>query len=90
MKKTPLRKVSAKRAKENREYSKLRKAFLEEHQWCAVNPLIRATQIHHRYSRRGKWLNETSLWLAVSAEGHQWIHENGREARKRGWIIDKP
>lgn len=36
MKRTPLKRVSSKRAKELREYAKLRKAFLEEHPYCQV------------------------------------------------------
>lgn len=34
MKRTPIRRVSKKRAKENREYSKLRKEWLELHPYC--------------------------------------------------------
>lgn len=34
MKRTPLRRVSKKRAKQNREYSKLRKEWLELHPYC--------------------------------------------------------
>lgn len=36
LRRTPLRKVSSKRSRELREYSKKRKAFLEAHPWCQV------------------------------------------------------
>ena len=36
MKRTPLRRVSKKRAKQNREYTCVRKAYLQEHQYCEV------------------------------------------------------
>lgn len=36
LKRTPLRKVSKKRAKDSRIYSAKRKAFLEAHPWCHV------------------------------------------------------
>lgn len=36
LKRTPLARVSKKRAKEMRTYSKLRKEFLEAHPWCQV------------------------------------------------------
>lgn len=87
--------------KENRVYAKLRKTFLAEHPFCAVamegialtrnelplGEFVPSTQIHHR-AGRGKRLNETRYWMAVSLEGHAWIHAHGKEARARGWILD--
>lgn len=28
-------------------------------------------------------------WLAVSAEGHRWIHDHPDEARAHGWLCAK-
>lgn len=88
----PMRKVSKKRAGQNREYSKLRKQFLEEHPWCEVilfftGMILRASDIHHIDKRNGKRLLDTSKWLAVSRNGHDWIHANPKLARERGWLI---
>lgn len=47
----------------------------------------RATDIHHKAGREGKRLNDEHHWLAVSREGHEWIHANPNEARRRGWLI---
>lgn len=88
---TPMRKVSKKRAVQNREYSKLRKQFLEEHPFCEValskGMLFQSCDIHHIDKRNGKRLLDTSKWMAVSRTGHDWIHANPKLARERGWLI---
>jgi len=83
----PIRKVSKKREVENREYAKLRKKFFENpgNIFCAVFPHLLATEIHHTRGR-GKYLNDVSTWLAVSREGHIWIHENVKLATERGFM----
>jgi hypothetical protein len=99
---TPLRKVSTKRAKQNREYALRRKLWLSgrlfcEVQWALLNemgvPLIRlarecprATEVHHKAGRIGAALNDESNWMAVSAEGHRWLHDHPKQARARGWL----
>ena len=92
MKRTPLRRVSKKRAKEMRTYSAMRKTFLAAHPVCVVAEALwgskrRTTDIHHRAGRyNGNYLNEAT-WLAVSREAHQWIHDHPKEARERGWLV---
>lgn len=95
--KTPLRKASPKRAKELREYVRLNIAFalLPENQFCPVaasgvlgKPLKRwATETHHIAGRNGKRLLDFVMCLRVSSAGHTWIHEHGKEARQRGWLV---
>lgn len=92
--KTKIRQVSVKRQKELREYSSLRKKFLErpENKLCIVaetifNEKIHCTEIHHKKGRIGKLLNYTPFWLAVSRKGHDWIHENPEEAYKLNFLI---
>lgn len=95
--KTPLRRVSAKRARQNREYAKRRKLFLDDHRICpvvysgvtgrAVGTYIYTTDVHHTDGRENTLLLDESKWLAVSREGHRWLHENPAESRKRGWLI---
>lgn len=41
---------------------------------------------HHVRGRIGSLLCDTRMWLAVSQEGHDWIHQNINEARRYGWI----
>lgn len=85
--KTPLRRVSKKRAGELREYSERRKVFLSKHQWCVVYPYEPSTEVHHKHGREHGKLNDESLWLAVSRRGHDFIHSNPNKARENGWLI---
>lgn len=88
--KKPIRAVSTKRAKENKIYSQKRKEFLSlpENQVCPITGLP-ATDVHHKYSGkdRAKYYLDTSTWLAVSREGHNWIHSNPKEARNKGFLM---
>lgn len=89
----PTKMRSNKRAKEEKEYSELRKEYL----LCTLNvcpvalhilgKAIKCTEIHHKAGRIGKLLNYTPLWMAVSREGHNWIHDNPEESYKRGWLV---
>lgn len=111
LRRTPLARVSKKRAKALREYAKKRKAFLAAHPFCQVRIAVfgltenfviwaegkmpnwaggwmpRATEVHHKAGRSGKNFLDESTWMAVSREGHRWLHNNPREARARGWIL---
>jgi hypothetical protein len=111
----PIRKVSSKRAKQNAEYSKRRKAFLEAHPYCQwflnhhgisekeagplgvveimtgfngrIIKIPLSTEIHHKRGRFGSRLNAEEFWMAVSREGHNWIHNNPKEAYERGYLL---
>ena len=41
---------------------------------------------HHIRGRSGNLLWDTRFFLAVSQQGHDWIHANPGEAAARGWI----
>lgn len=63
---------------------------------CAVFPFCvvyqrpnPATQCHHLRGRVGSLLMDKRFWLPVSAEGHNWIHENMEQARKLGFLCAK-
>ncbi len=82
---SPLKRVSKKHAKELRTYSKLRKAFLEEHTTCqAHTPACwgPVQDIHHVFGR-GKYLNAIGTWLAICRPCHIWVHDYPSEARTR-------
>lgn len=90
---TPIRRVSPKQSKLLRQYAKQRKAFLEAHPWCEVctepgDRRARATDIHHKKGR-GKYLLDESTWLAVSREGHRWIHDHPKQAAELGYILPR-
>lgn len=83
---TPIRKKSRKRSRQNAAYLKARKAFLLEHPACAAcgEP---ATEIHHKAGREGEWLNYQPLWMSVCHTCHQRITHNPKEAEMLGWTI---
>lgn len=85
----PIAKVSAKRKIENREYTIKRLQFLAqpENQKCPITGK-QTTDVHHTYagaSRQRYFLNE-STWIAVSRDGHNWIHNNPAEAKEQGYL----
>lgn len=96
LKRTPLRRVSKRLAKERRIYSADAPDFWSkpENQLCRVAasgvlgpPLERpATDRHHLDGRHGKKLNEPGNVIPVSRAGHDWIRDNANEARTRGFL----
>jgi hypothetical protein len=85
----PIKKVSDKRREQNEQYSIQRKEFLAlpDNKFCPVYPKKRTTEVHHMNGRTGDRLLDQEYWLAVSREGHQWIHLNPEEAREKGWLV---
>ncbi len=86
MKRSPLRKVSNKRAVENALYLKLRKQFLEENPDCKLCGMP-AHDIHHRRGRFKKRLVEVEFFLSVCRACHTIIHENPKWAERRGYLL---
>jgi hypothetical protein len=84
MKVYKIRKLSKKRAAQNRIYLKMAKEFITD-KFCPVTGYP-ATEVHHISGRIGALLTDERYFLAVSTEGHRWIHENVKEARSKGWI----
>lgn len=87
MKRTPIRRVSKKRAKQNAEYMKLRKKFLEDHPVCQICNDEVANQIHHTNKRNGTRLNDQKYWMALGIRCHIYIHTHPEAARKEGWLL---
>lgn len=88
LKRCPIRKVSKKRAKQLREYSKLRKEFLAKHPHCEIfeNDCTRkATEIHHMNKREGERLLDTAWWLPACRSCHQFITDRPACARASGF-----
>lgn len=89
MKRSPLRKVSSKRAKELKVYSELRKLFLPVRQYCEIfvdGCTRKATDIHHINGRNGKRLNDTSWWLPSCRNCHRFLHDHPKYARENGFL----
>jgi len=83
-----LRNASAKRQRDYNKYGKEKKAYLALHPQCERCKTKKATDIHHKAGRVGDWLCRYEYFAALCRECHDWIHHNGKEARKQGWIID--
>lgn len=85
MKRSPIKKVSNKRAKQNAEYSKIRLQFLDENLYCEIcrKP---ADEIHHKAGRNGDRLNNVQDFMSVCRPCHQYIHANPAESRNKGWL----
>lgn len=81
---TKIRKLSKKRAKQNREYEKVREEYLYVHPFCEVCGWGENLQIHHKKGRTGELLTDKKYFLAVCHTCHQkielfpeWAKENG-------------
>lgn len=94
----PIPKVSKKRAVENAKYTVQKIVFMSkpENKICPVTGQP-TTDVHHVMKRIGfadEWarINNVPLllderyWLAVSREGHDWIHTNPKEAKELGYL----
>lgn len=86
LKRTEIKKRSDKRAAEERAYNKRVKEWLVGKK-CAVYPWLDATQCHHRAGRQNELLMDETYWLAVSDDGHRFIHENSEYSRKMGYMV---
>ena len=89
--KPEISRVSAKRAKKDAEYSKLRQRYLTENPLCMIkgpNCSHYATDVHHTFSgsNRDAFYLVQSTWKAVCRADHNMIHENPTMAREMGWL----
>ena len=85
---TRIKPVSDKRAKQKAAYLLARNIFLMEdcNRYCPVTGKP-TTEIHHTNGRENERLLDRKYWIAVSREGHLFIHSNPKEARQNGWLI---
>lgn len=83
-------KVSEKRKIDNLKYSAQRIVFLgkPENKICPITGWP-TTEVHHKWcgKDRAKYYLDESTWMAVSRDGHNWIHDNPKEARELGYLF---
>jgi hypothetical protein len=89
MKRTPIRRVSTKRAKQLKEYMVLRSDYLAAHRTCELCKCAQSKDIHHRAGRVGTRLNDTSLFMALCRECHDWVHSNPAVSYEKGYLLRK-
>ena len=87
IRRTPLKRVSSKRARQLKAYSLLRAAFLKVNERCGF-PLCEAfaTEVHHINKRHGERLNVTEDWVGLCSHHHRWVHDNPSQARNWGLL----
>ena len=92
---TQIKQFSDKRAKRSTAYNLAKKVFMMEdkNKFCPVmaylhSKTVPTTDIHHTNGRENERLTNRIYWLAVSREGHQWIHANPDVAREQGWLTN--
>jgi hypothetical protein len=84
---TRIQPVSAKRAKDGPQYSKLRAEFLKAHPICQRRGCFSsATEIHHK-ARRGKFLLRTDTWMSACRLCHDYIEAHPAWATDQGYIL---
>jgi predicted amidophosphoribosyltransferase len=78
--------VSAKRTRENAEYTKLRREFLAAHPICLVCKR-QASEIHHACGRQGKRLLDVEFFRPLCAPCHRKVHDNPAWAKENRLLI---
>ena len=85
-----IRSRSIKRAKQEREYAKIRKAYLFCHPNCHVRGCFdRATEIHHMKGRIGDLLTNEEFFLPVCRAHHNYIESHPIEAKEHGYSLTR-
>lgn len=82
---TKIKQRSSNRSKEESAYSKRARIFVWEHTICPVTGGA-TSELHHAAGRVGGWLNLSRYWIALSKDGHEWVHRNGKAAEKLGLV----
>ena len=86
LKRTPIKKISDKRAKQNKEYDILEKQFKKDNPKCEI--CSKPTKdLHHKNGRNGDRLTDPAYFMAVCRFHHDYIHLHTEESRKKGWLI---
>ena len=87
IRRTPIRRVSAKRARALKCYSLLRSAFLQANPVCQFPHCnAHSVDLHHRAKRHGDNLNNVEEFRARGRYHHTYVHEHPSEARRLGLL----
>lgn len=82
----PVKRVTEKRAAQNREYSAMRKEFLKEYPVCQVKGCSKpATSVHHIKGRSNDLLTDPENFMAICDDCHRTITEHSAEAIRQGY-----
>ena len=87
LKKTRLNPVSKKRGTQNREYTKVRKIYIDTHKRCELCSKADATDIHHKAGRWKERLTDATNFMALCRECHEHIHKHPEWAYLNGYLL---
>jgi len=79
-------KVSEKRKVENKEYTTLRKVYLENHKFCEVKMkgcTWKSTEIHHDEGRSGVRLNNVANFVAICRNCHNIVENKNLKVKSK-------
>ena len=89
-------KISAKKKKENAEYSKARKSFLKEKEnsYCkAAMPGCtgkdKSTLTIHHMKGRGRFTLDQETWVTLCFNCHRWVEEHPSQAKLLGLSLNR-
>jgi transcription elongation factor Elf1 len=85
---TPIKKVSDNRKKQNAEYLKIRAQFLKENPKCKVCGKD-ANQIHHAKGRISTLLSDLKHFISVCGLCHTKIELNPLWAKENGYSVNR-
>lgn len=89
-KKQPIPKVSKKSQSKEREYQKLRRAFLEKNPVCQFEGCKKwAQDVHHSCGRVGDNLTDVTYFLGLCRTHHQWVEMHPKEAKLLGYSVSR-
>lgn len=80
---------SDKRAKQEKEYSKLSAQYKKEHPVCERCRSKTTTDIHHKAGRVGKLLTDITNFIALCRWCHKWAEENPAAAKEEGISLSR-
>ena len=86
IRRTPIRRISAKRQTSLQEYSSKRQVFLARLPKCEACKKKNSTEVHHKNKRIGKNFLDETTWCALCHPCHVWVHENPSKARAIGLL----
>lgn len=83
---SPSKKITAKRAAQTVEYTKLRREYLALYPVCEVPECnIKAVDIHHQRGRENDLLLDTNYFMAVCRGHHIEFTEHSKDAIEKGY-----
>ena len=97
MKRTRLRSLSDKQAERLKVYNRVKAEYLKANPTCEFVTTdgyanyrckSKSKDIHHKMGR-GRYTADVKYFMAVCREHHDWIENNKKAARLRGYILYK-